>query len=132
MTRILWGSPNERHEAREQLKTANEYINTHINSTDGYPNGQDCIPVENSFQVGEQLALAVRDAVTFRSTARFEDVRDFISELIENFFYPSDWRVQRFIFEQKVANQLSNSLSSAISYRVWWDNADASSEPDEI
>jgi hypothetical protein len=127
MVQILWGSSNERYNAKQELEATNELINAQINLIHGDPEGYGCIPVNNWFQAGQQLALAVRDAVIFRSTARFEDVRDFISELIENFSYPKDWRVQRFTFEQKVADRLPNSSNS---YGEWWDDSVATSEPE--
>lgn len=128
ISRILWGSLDERRDAKERLKAVNEYINTEINAVNGEEEGNGNIPVENWFQAGEQLALAVRDVVHFRSTARFEDVRDFICELIENFSYPKDWRVRRFIFEQKVADQLPNAHCD---HDEWWDNSAVPSEPDD-
>lgn len=129
MAQILWGSSDERQNAREQLREMNEYINTRINSVNGDFEGSGNIPVENWFQAGEQLDLAIKDAVNFRSTARFEDIRDFICELIKNFSYPQDWRVQRFIFEQKVIDRLPSSHSN---YGEWWDSHAAPSEPDDL
>jgi hypothetical protein len=99
--KILWGSENEREGAKIQLKAINEEIEIkNLREFSTLP-GKGGIEVENWYQAGHQLRLAVRDALYYNSTARYEDIRDFVWERIQNRHYPNSWRAKRGDFEQK-------------------------------
>lgn len=99
--RIFWGSENEREGAKIQLKAINEEIEVkNVRELFTLP-GEGGIEVENWYEAGHQLKLAVRDALYYNSTARYEDIRDFIWERIQNRLYPINWGVKRSDFERK-------------------------------
>lgn len=113
--RVLWGSENEREGARIQLRAINEEIQIkNLREFSTLP-GEGGIEVENWYKAGHQLKLAVRDALYYNSTARYEDIRDFVWERIQNRHYPNNWRVNRSDFEQKVGwHRRSTTLNREI------------------
>lgn len=103
ITKILWGSQNEQEGAKVSLQKLNHEINSKNCTRFRQRAGVGCIEIENWLRAGVQLSLAVRDAYYYSSTARYEDVRDFIWERIKNRHYPTSWRVKRSDFEQQVS-----------------------------
>lgn len=99
---ILWGSRNEREGAMAELQNINHEINAKNIREFRTSVGVGCVEVKNWYQAGSQLELAVRDALLYLSTSRYEDVRDFIWERIQNRHYPQTWEVNRNDFERRV------------------------------
>lgn len=96
------GSDNEREGAKIELQAINGEIEIkNLREFSTLP-GEGGIEVENWYEAGHQLKLAVRDALHYNSTARYEDIRDFVWERIQNRHYPNNWRAKRSDFEEKV------------------------------
>ncbi|EED21215.1 hypothetical protein TSTA_084460 [Talaromyces stipitatus ATCC 10500] len=107
MEQLLWGDHSERQSAKERIDQVNEEIRAfnitcNRNEECGTIDGIDWI------RAGRQLDLAVRDKCFYNSTARFEDVRDFIWERIQNRTYPEAWEVTWYKFEDKIRKRSSN------------------------
>lgn len=86
---LLW----ESEDAREQAKRSLEALNDEIRGRGSAPQ-EGLLEVKNWYNAGLQLKKAVRDFHVYGSTARFEDVRDFIWERISIMNYPHQWRVK--------------------------------------
>ncbi|KAE8407128.1 hypothetical protein BDV37DRAFT_280387 [Aspergillus pseudonomiae] len=98
---ILWGSDQDRITAADILDSLNIEIDARSFEWD-HGLGTGFIEVANWYKAGEQLRLALRDVHIYQSTARFEDVRDFIWERIQINNYPTEWRVTRQEFEAQI------------------------------
>ncbi|KAL4993988.1 hypothetical protein BDV10DRAFT_189449 [Aspergillus recurvatus] len=94
---ILWGNQDERRRAKDEL----DHINDRIERCLKYLR-LGTIETENWYKAGDQLEQAVRDYLFYGSTARFEDVRDFIWERIRAMNYPVTWRVMSSDFEEQI------------------------------
>ncbi|PYI00194.1 hypothetical protein BO71DRAFT_424599 [Aspergillus ellipticus CBS 707.79] len=94
MHAILWGNSAQRETAKDNLESLSR------RSFGGF--GVGWIGTENWFNAGNQLEKAVRDYHVYGSTARFEDIRDFIWERIRNMKYPTNWRVKREDFAARI------------------------------
>ncbi|KAE8334234.1 hypothetical protein BDV24DRAFT_156981 [Aspergillus arachidicola] len=86
INRILWGTIEQRKAAKQNLES--------LNSREFDVTGVGCIE-------------AVRDYHIYESTARFEDVRDFIWERIQSMKYPTCWRVKREDFHTQIENSIA-------------------------
>jgi hypothetical protein len=92
MRNILWN--RDREAACERIRKINLRIGQYNDQTiTERPLNTGKIDLINWTQAGIQLDLAVRDACLYNSHARFEDVRDFIWELILQTGYPMEWAV---------------------------------------
>ncbi|CAG8908523.1 unnamed protein product [Penicillium egyptiacum] len=100
---LLWASNDQRAWAKEQLISINIAIDRQNETKLNQPPGTGCIEVHNLHRAGIQLDLAVRDAKFYRSTARYEDVRDFVWERIQNRNYPESWAITRRQFQRHIA-----------------------------
>ncbi|KUM56224.1 hypothetical protein ACN42_g10996 [Penicillium freii] len=111
---LLWESNDQRERAKEQLISMNIAIDRENERELNRPPGTGCIEVHNFHRAGIQLDLAVRDVKFYHSTARYEDVRDFVWETIQNRNYPKSWAITRRQFQYHVAKfQIKSSVSSA-------------------
>ncbi|OJJ66318.1 hypothetical protein ASPBRDRAFT_200952 [Aspergillus brasiliensis CBS 101740] len=118
---LLWGSEEDRITAADTLDSLN--IEIDVQSTEmRQPLGTGFIEVDNWRNAGSQLRLALRDLHVYRSTARFEDVRDFIWERIQRNNYPTEWRVTRQEFEAQIQN--TTNYYNALRERDGLDNED--------
>lgn len=112
---LLWESNDQREIAKEQLISMNTAIDRQNERELNRPPGTGCIEVHNLHRAGIQLDLAVRDVKFYRSTARYEDVRDFVWETIQNRNYPKSWAITRRQFQCHVARfQIKSSVSNAL------------------
>lgn len=109
---LLWESNDQRAWAKEQLISINIAIDRQNEKKLNQPPGTGCIEVNNLHRAGIQLDLAVRDVKFYRSTARYEDVRDFVWERIQNRNYPENWAITRRQFQRHVTKFKSNSSVS--------------------
>jgi hypothetical protein len=96
---LLWGS----EDVREQAKRSLDALNDEIRGRGSAPQ-EGLLEVKNWYNAGLQLKKAVRDFHVYGSTARFEDVRDFIWERISIMNYPYQWRVKREDFLGRIAD----------------------------
>lgn len=103
---LLWGSSEARRRAVRKLESLNRRI-SRSNRNHNHDPGTAVIEIANWRNAGEQLDLSVRDYHCFHSTARFEDVRDFIWERVQNMNYPTDWEVMYCDFEQEIERTAS-------------------------
>ncbi|QRD92159.1 hypothetical protein F9C07_2048604, partial [Aspergillus flavus] len=78
---LLWGSSEARRRAVRKLESLNRRI-SRSNRNHNHDPGTAVIKIANWRNAGEQLDLSVRDYYYFYSTARFEDVQDFIWERV--------------------------------------------------
>ncbi|KAL4985860.1 hypothetical protein BDW68DRAFT_179310 [Aspergillus falconensis] len=101
LTTLLWGSDEARQRAKRSLESLNHRI---LEQNPFVYDNQGLIEVANWSNAGTQLTKAVRDFHVYGSTARFEDVRDFIWGRIRTMNYPVQWRVKRADFAQQVYN----------------------------
>ncbi|KAE8554681.1 hypothetical protein EYB25_003222 [Talaromyces marneffei] len=104
---MLWGSHSERQSAKQAIRGLNEEIRE-FNVVQRRDQVCGVIDDIDWAIAGRQLDLAVRDKCLYNSTARFEDVRDFIWERIRNRTYPEDWEVTWQDFEDKIRRRSSN------------------------
>lgn len=112
---LLWESNDQRERAKEQLISMNIAIDRQNEMKLNRPPGTGCIEVHNLHRAGIQLDLAVRDVKFYRSTARYEDVRDFVWERIQNRNYPESWAITRRQFQCHVTKfQIKSSVSNAL------------------
>ena len=112
---LLWESNDQRERAKEQLISMNLAIDRQNERELNRPPGTGCIEVHNIHRAGIQLDLAVRDVKFYRSTARYEDVRDFVWEIIQNRNYPESRAITRHQFQCHVAKfQIKSSVSNAL------------------
>jgi hypothetical protein len=112
---LLWASNDRREWAKEQLISMNIAIDRQNETKLNRPPGTGCIEVHNLHRAGIQLDLAVRDVKFYRSTARYEDVRDFVWERIQNRNYPESWAITRRQFERHVTKfQSKSSVSNTL------------------
>jgi hypothetical protein len=107
MKKMLWGSHSERQSAKQAIRGLNEEIHE-FNVVQRRDQVCGVIDDIDWAIAGRQLDLAVRDKCLYNSTARFEDVRDFIWERIQNRTYPEDWEVTWQDFEDKIRRRSSN------------------------
>jgi hypothetical protein len=107
MKKILWGNHSERQSAKQAIRGFNEEIR---DFNEAQNRNRECGAIDDIDWTiaGRQLDLAVRDKCLYNSTARFEDVRDFIWERIQNRTYPEDWEVTWQDFEDKIRRCSSN------------------------
>ncbi|KAE8423651.1 hypothetical protein BDV36DRAFT_279163 [Aspergillus pseudocaelatus] len=98
---LLWGNDQYRIAAADILDSLNIEIDVQASAWD-HGLGTGFIEVTNWMKAGDQLRLALRDVHIYGSTARFEDVRDFIWERIRINNYPAEWRVTRQEFEAQI------------------------------
>lgn len=107
MKKMLWGSHPERQSAKQVIRGFNEEIRD-FNVAQN--RNRECGVIDDIdwTVAGRQLDLAVRDKCLYNSTARFEDVRDFIWERIQNRTYPEDWEVTWQDFEDKISRRSAN------------------------
>ncbi|KAJ6001636.1 hypothetical protein N7499_008830 [Penicillium canescens] len=112
---LLWESNDQREWAKKQLISINTAIDRQNETKLNHPPGTGCIEVHNLHRAGIQLDLAVRDVKFYRSTARYEDVRDFVWERIQNRNYPESWAITRRQFQLHVTKFKSkSSVSNAL------------------
>ncbi|KAL3439844.1 hypothetical protein BJX65DRAFT_300850 [Aspergillus insuetus] len=97
MKSLLWGSDEEIQRATLALQALNEKL-----FHKGSSALEGLLQIENWSSAGIQLKSAVRDYHIYGSTARFEDVRDFIWERITLMKYPHSWRITRDEFKRQV------------------------------
>ncbi|THC92159.1 hypothetical protein EYZ11_008374 [Aspergillus tanneri] len=100
---LLWESDNARERARRSLET----LNDEIREIGPVPQ-EGLLEIRNWYNAGLQLEKAVRDFHIYSSTARFEDVRDFIWERIITMNYPHQWRVKREDFLHRIEATAQN------------------------
>ncbi|KAJ5491940.1 hypothetical protein N7453_010037 [Penicillium expansum] len=112
---LLWESNDQRQRAKEHLISMNIAIDQQNETELNRPSGTGCIEVHNLHRAGIQLDLAVRDVKFYRSTARYEDVRDFVWERIQNRNYPPSWAITRHQFQCHVTKfEIKPSISNAL------------------
>lgn len=104
---MLWGNYPERQLAKQVIRGLNEEIRD-FNIAQNRDRECGVIDDIDWTIAGRQLDLAVRDKCLYNSTARFEDVRDFIWERIQNRTYPEDWEVTWQDFEDKISRRSAN------------------------
>jgi Zn ribbon nucleic-acid-binding protein len=107
MRKCLWYGQRERESAKRVIRRLNEEIRT-FNTTHGREEERGMIDESDWSNAGRQLDLAIRDKCLYNSTARFEDVRDFIWERIQNRLYPAFWEVKWEDFKSEIEKRRPN------------------------
>ena len=107
MRKCLWYGQRERESAKRVIRRLNQEIRT-FNVAHHREEESGMIDEPDWSNAGRQLDLAIRDKCLYNSTARFEDVRDFIWERIQNRTYPTFWEVKWEDFTSEIEKRRAN------------------------